>query len=167
MRIELRYVREYILANLPKHSKEARNDAIDNLDTRNHDSSNTESQGKETIEIENAAINAAIADRKTSISLSEMDSNEDNVVGNATGMDAESVKQLKVFKFVKSAINFINIFEFSNGAFESIIFCLQTKVMYRGTYILCLCKTFQIGVCSDRDQAGFISDVVKREYHRV
>ena len=63
MRIELRYVREYILANLPKHSKEARNDAIDNLDTRNHDSSNTEGQGKETIEIENAAIDAAIADR--------------------------------------------------------------------------------------------------------
>jgi len=93
-------VRQFILDKMPTNLKEAMDEAIDLLD---------DDEENEKIEIENATISATINECETA-------SNDEN--------DAaynELIQKLKVFQFLKSAIDFINIFEGSNAAFESML----------------------------------------------
>lgn len=93
-------VRKCILENMPSNLKEAMEEATDALD----DDNEIEKQ-----EIEDGAIGATIA---------ECDAMS---TGDEDAANAELTKKTKIFEFLNSAINFINVFETSNAAFEGML----------------------------------------------
>ena len=96
-------VRQFVLENMPTDLKEAMEESIDAIDSE---------IDAERLDIEDAAINATIAEYSTSISA-------ESIEGDETEM--ELAKKLKVFQFLKSALDFINTFENANEAFESML----------------------------------------------
>ena len=96
-------VRQFVLENMPTNLKEAMEESIDAIDSE---------IDAERLDIEDAAINATIAEYSTSISA-------ESIEGDETEMDL--AKKLKVFQFLKSALDFINTFENANEAFESML----------------------------------------------
>jgi len=96
-------VRQFILENMSSDFKEAMEESIDAIDDENE---------AEKVEIENAAINATIAEHNISSSSESLESYE---------TQSELAKKVKVFQFLKSALDFINTFENANAAFESML----------------------------------------------
>ncbi len=96
-------VKQFLLDKMPKDLKEAMEKSIDELDEENE---------SEKQEIEDAAIRATVAECENMMSAEEDDIEESNV---------QLVKNVRVFKFLKSAIDFINVFEHSNDAFEGML----------------------------------------------
>lgn len=119
-------VRSYILKHMPTHLKDVMQDTI--IDLRgNSEGEGVEGPGKEKderiareeMEVEDAAIQATIAESESKVrnrdSLSP-EANEDNDDGNKDGHEIQIVtpeltKQCKIYTFLTSALEFINLFE--------------------------------------------------------
>lgn len=93
-------VRQFLLDNMPTSLKEAMEESIDALDEENE---------SEKQEIEDAAIRATLAE------CDSIPTDDDD------NSNAQLLKNVRIFKFLKSAIDFINVFECSNEAFEGML----------------------------------------------
>jgi condensin complex subunit 1 len=96
-------MRQFILENMPADFKESMEESIHAIDEGNE---------TEKVEIENAAINATIAEHNTKASSQSFESHEAYF---------ELTKKLKIFQFLKSALDFINTFENANASFQSML----------------------------------------------
>uniref|UniRef100_A0A7S3VCC6 Condensin complex subunit 1 C-terminal domain-containing protein n=1 Tax=Chaetoceros debilis TaxID=122233 RepID=A0A7S3VCC6_9STRA len=124
-------VRSYILEHMPTHLKDAMQDAIGDL--RGNDSGRVEDEriAREELEIEDAAIQATISESASKVvnrySLSpeaKEDSDTDNKdEDNVQIITPELIKQCKIYTFLTSALEFINLFECPRHiqAFESML----------------------------------------------
>mmetsp|Transcript_22565 Transcript_22565/g.27674 ORF Transcript_22565/g.27674 Transcript_22565/m.27674 type:complete len:1342 (+) Transcript_22565:71-4096(+) len=92
-------VREFILDNLPSNLKNAMDEAIGEIKDGDDES--------EKEEIKNASINAALSELDGTIESEER--------------DREFVAKAQGYKFLKSAITFIHLFESANAAFQSML----------------------------------------------
>ena len=98
---KLAEVRLSIIEKMPSHLKEAMKAALEEVESDQEDG--------ERVEIEVAAINATVADVENSQNDLE------------DGIDKELVKKVKAYKFLHSALEFIQLFEGSNDSFQSML----------------------------------------------
>jgi condensin complex subunit 1 len=114
-------VRNFILDNLPQNLKDAKDEALNELD---------EEEKLEVTNIENAAITAAIAEFDVMLETEEK--------------KADLLAKVRALKFLTSAIAFINLFESAKPAFESMLLSSNSSDVTEALRFFVRARHFQL-----------------------
>ena len=118
---KMKDVRNYLLEHLPQNLKEAKDEAVNEID--NEDVLEIEN-------IENAAIEAAISEFESIPETEEK--------------SAELAAKIRALRFLKSSIDFIYLFESANSAFESMLLSSNSSDVTEALRFFVRARHFQL-----------------------